>query len=107
MTGPEPGPKVAIVTGASSGIGRAVARALLGAQYRVVLAARRAAALRETAAGSANALVVPTDVSDPGAAVSLFNETRKTFGRLDLLFNNAGIFPPPRLVEELDDATIA
>ena len=86
--------RVAIVTGAGTGIGRAVAIGLLEEHYSVVLAGRRTALLDETrtAAGShgARALVVPTDVSDPAAVRALFATTRDTFGRLDLLFNNAG-----------------
>jgi NAD(P)-dependent dehydrogenase (short-subunit alcohol dehydrogenase family) len=87
-------PKVAIVTGAGTGIGRAVAIGLLDEGYSVVLAGRRAALLDQTVkdAGShgKRALVVPTDVSDPAAVRGLFAATRDTFGRLDLLFNNAG-----------------
>jgi NAD(P)-dependent dehydrogenase (short-subunit alcohol dehydrogenase family) len=99
--------KVAIVTGASSGIGRAVAQALLAAGWRVALAARREGALRETAAGFDRALVVPTDVADPAAVAALFEKARLAFGRLDLLFNNAGMAPRPRPVEELEDGLIA
>jgi NAD(P)-dependent dehydrogenase (short-subunit alcohol dehydrogenase family) len=97
--------KVAMVTGAGSGIGRATALALLAAGYRVVLAGRRLSALQETAALSgalcANALAVPTDVSDPGSVAALFDATRKAFARLDLLFNNAGTGTPPVPLEEL------
>ena len=87
-------PRVAIVTGAGTGIGRAVAIGLLEDGYSVVLAGRRAALLHETVRDAgvpgARALVVPTDVSDPAAVQALFAATRDTFGRLDLLFNNAG-----------------
>ncbi|MET8850420.1 SDR family oxidoreductase [Amycolatopsis sp. NPDC004625] len=83
--------KTAVVTGAGSGIGRAVARALLADGYRVALAGRRASALGETASGSENALAVPTDVSDEQAVEALFETVRERWGRLDLLFNNAGI----------------
>ena len=86
--------KVAIVTGAGSGIGRAVAIGLLDDGYAVVLAGRRSEWLQPTAddAGplGAHTLVVPTDVSDPAAVRALFARTRDSFGRLDLLFNNAG-----------------
>jgi NAD(P)-dependent dehydrogenase (short-subunit alcohol dehydrogenase family) len=87
--------KVAIVTGAGTGIGRAVAIGLLGADYAVVLAGRRQALLEqavlEAGAHGAHALVVPTDVGDPDAVRALFAATRERFGRLDVLFNNAGI----------------
>jgi NADP-dependent 3-hydroxy acid dehydrogenase YdfG len=87
---------VAVVTGAGSGIGRAVARALLAADYRVVLAGRRDDALRETLADASqapeNALVIPTDVTDPAAVRRLFVGVAEEWGRLDLLFNNAGVF---------------
>jgi NAD(P)-dependent dehydrogenase (short-subunit alcohol dehydrogenase family) len=98
-------PKVAIVTGAGSGIGRAVAIGLLEEGYAVVLAGRRAAALEETAqaAGlsSAHALVVPTDISDPIAVRLLFEATRDTFGHLDVLLNNAGMAARGIPLEEL------
>ena len=97
--------KVAIVTGAGTGIGRAVAIGLLEDGYSVVLAGRRVALLEETrtSAGSqgARALVVPTDVSDPAAVRALFATTRDTFGRLDLLFNNAGATTRGAPTEEL------
>src|SRR5882762_5359702 len=96
--------RVAIVTGAGSGIGRAVALALLGEGYAVALAGRR----RETLAGTvalampaAPALAVPTDVSDEASVAALFGQTVEKFGRLDLLFNNAGIAAPPTALEEL------
>jgi NAD(P)-dependent dehydrogenase (short-subunit alcohol dehydrogenase family) len=90
--------RVAVVTGAGSGIGRAVARALLGAGYRVALAGRREEALRETAA---DALVVPTDVGDPAAVAALFARVREELGRVDLLFNNAGSFGTPAPFEDV------
>ncbi|KNZ32750.1 MAG: 3-oxoacyl-ACP reductase [Methylibium sp. NZG] len=97
--------KIAMVTGAGSGIGRASALALLGAGYSVVLAGRRADALHETAtlAGSSakNALPVSADVTDPAAVKALFAATHKAFGRLDVLFNNAGTSAPAIPLDEL------
>jgi NAD(P)-dependent dehydrogenase (short-subunit alcohol dehydrogenase family) len=94
--------RVAVVTGAGSGIGRAVAKALLGDGWRVALAGRRQKALEETATeGGGVALVAPTDVSDPDAVAALFALTRERFGRVDLLFNNAGIFGVAAPLEEL------
>ena len=87
--------KVALVTGAGSGIGRHVAVALAGAGYSVVLAGRRKEPLEATAVevsrNNSQPLVVPTDVGDPDAVRELFAKTKHAFGRLDLLFNNAGI----------------
>jgi NAD(P)-dependent dehydrogenase (short-subunit alcohol dehydrogenase family) len=91
--------KVAVVTGAGSGIGRAVARALIADGWEVALAGRRAEALRETAP---NALAVPTDVRDPAAVDALFAAVDGRWGRLDLLFNNAGVGGPVVPVDELD-----
>jgi NAD(P)-dependent dehydrogenase (short-subunit alcohol dehydrogenase family) len=86
--------KIAVVTGAGSGIGRASALALVEAGFAVVLAGRRRQALEETAAlakaPSASTLVVPTDIRDPAAIASLFDAVKQTYGRIDLLFNNAG-----------------
>ena len=100
--------KVAMITGAGSGIGRASALALLGAGYHVVLAGRRAEALAETVALAgdlgANALAVPTDITDPAAVQALFEATRARFGRLDLLFNNAGTSAPAVPMDELSVA---
>lgn len=93
--------KIAVVTGAGSGIGRATARALLGAGYGVVLAGRRKDKLEETANGSADAVVVPTDVADEAQVLALFAKARERFGRLDLLFNNAGTGTPPVPFEDL------
>jgi NAD(P)-dependent dehydrogenase (short-subunit alcohol dehydrogenase family) len=100
--------KVAIVTGAGSGIGRAVALAFLRHGYRVSLAGRRRRALEQTAkaAGAARGrtLIVPTDVTDPEAVRALFERTRRAFGRLDVLFNNAGRSAPAVPLEELSYA---
>jgi len=90
-----PARKFAIVTGAGSGIGRSSALALLDAGYGVALAGRRREQLEETVAlagaHGANALAVPTDVGDPASVEALFAATKQRFGRLDLLFNNAGV----------------
>ena len=97
--------KVAIVTGAGSNIGRRTSIALLQEGYCVALAGRRVEALQSTVkdAGSAGsrALVVPSDVTSPAAIEALFAKTKETFGRLDLLFNNAGIGAPGILLEDL------
>lgn len=95
--------KIAIVTGAGSGIGRAVAEELLRTGWSVVLAGRREEKLAETAAGHPEALAVRTDVSRPEDVAALFAAAHDRFGRLDLLFNNAGTFGPGGVpVEELD-----
>jgi NAD(P)-dependent dehydrogenase (short-subunit alcohol dehydrogenase family) len=95
---------VAVVTGAGSGIGREVAHALLEYGYSVALAGRRAEALDETIAdGEATpdaTLAVPTDVTDPGAVDALFDQAIERFGRVDLLFNNAGSFGTPAPFED-------
>ena len=87
--------KIAVITGAGSGIGRASALALLEAGFAVVLAGRRRGMLEETAALAKapppRTLVVPTDVSDPASIAALFEAVKQTYGRIDLLFNNAGI----------------
>ena len=92
--------RVAVVTGAGSGIGRAASLALHAAGYRVVLAGRRVAQLEQTASGT-GMLVVPTDVGDPASVCALFAKTEEAFGRLDVLFNNAGIGAPGVPMEEI------
>jgi NAD(P)-dependent dehydrogenase (short-subunit alcohol dehydrogenase family) len=96
--------RIAVVTGAGSGIGRAAALALLDQGYQVVLAGRRAELLHQVAAESgagARALAVPADVTRPDAVDALFAATRSRFGRLDLLFNNAGANVPGVAFEDL------
>jgi NAD(P)-dependent dehydrogenase (short-subunit alcohol dehydrogenase family) len=97
--------KVALVTGAGTGVGRAAALALLEDGYRVVLAGRRLEPLQqviaESGAEAARALAVPTDVTDPASVAALFDRTAQVFGRLDLLFNNAGVGAPPINLEDL------
>jgi NAD(P)-dependent dehydrogenase (short-subunit alcohol dehydrogenase family) len=97
--------KVAVVTGAGTGVGRAVALALMGDGYAVALAGRRKepleAVAKEGQAKGGKALVVPTDVRDVASIRALFAKTKEAFGRLDVLFNNAGIGAPPVPIEEL------
>ena len=95
--------KIAIITGAGSGIGSAVAIALCGEGWSIVLAGRRVAQLIDTANACdvKRTLVVPTDVNVPESVKNLFNQTIKTFGRLDLLFNNAGVNAPVKSIDEL------
>ncbi len=97
--------KIALVTGAGSGIGRAVSLALQGAGYAVVLAGRRAAELERTVAmaqpGGGEMLAMPTDIGNPEAVRALFAKAKESFGRLDLLFNNAGIGAPAIPMEDL------
>lgn len=100
--------RIAVVTGAGSGIGRGVARALAEAGWSVALAGRRREPLEETAASvsSSDVLCVPTDVTSPEAVTALFEAVRDRFGRVDLLFNNAGTFAGGGVpVEELDHET--
>lgn len=97
-------PRVAVITGAGSGIGRATALAFSRDGYSVVLAGRRDDALRATAAEAGageKALPVPTDVSDPESVRVLFETVEREFGRLDVLFNNAGVSAPGARLEDL------
>lgn len=97
--------KVAVVTGAGSGIGKAVAQAFGREGYAVVLAGRRADALEAVAKSiGANALAVPTDVSDPKSVSALFSAAKAKFGRVDVVFNNAGTGAPGTIM--LEDLTI-
>src|SRR5262245_14522214 len=97
--------RVALVTGAGSGIGRAAALALQADGYHVALAGRRAEELDKTAAmakaGGGRMLAVPTDVADPASVKDLFARTKEAFGRLDVLFNNAGMGAPAIAMEDL------
>jgi NAD(P)-dependent dehydrogenase (short-subunit alcohol dehydrogenase family) len=97
--------KVAIVTGAGTGIGKAVTLTLLKNGYQVALAGRRQALLEQVradaGAAGTNAIVVPTDVNDPASIRTLFARTKEAFGRLDLLFNNAGVGAPAIPLEDL------
>lgn len=97
--------KVAVVTGGGSGIGRAVAMALANDGYNVVIAGRRRELLDQTVASALRAgggiVAVPTDVTEPAQVAELFATTRRQFGRLDLLFNNAGLGAPPVALEDI------
>ncbi len=94
--------QIAIVTGAGTGVGRAVALELAAAGWQLVLAGRRAEPLHETAELTGTpAAVIPTDVTLPAAVDALFAESAQRYGRLDLLFNNAGTFGAPVPLEEL------
>ena len=95
---------VAVITGAGSGIGREAARALLAVGWRVALAGRREDRLRETAVAADDALVIPTDVTSAESVAALFDAVRDRWGRVDLLFNNAGIAAPPGDVAEISVA---
>jgi NADP-dependent 3-hydroxy acid dehydrogenase YdfG len=94
---------VAVITGAGSGIGRAVTRGLIERGHRVALAGRREDPLRETLSDlpAAEALVIPTDVTDAAAVAALFAQVIEAWGRIDLLFNNAGLFGTPVPVDEV------
>lgn len=95
--------RVVVVTGGGSGIGRVVARELLGRGHQVVVAGRRRDALHETLQGHPEALAVPTDVTDPGSVSALFGEVAGRLGRVDVLFNNAGSFGTGAAVDEIGD----
>lgn len=99
--------RTAVITGASDGIGAATARAMLAAGWNVALLARRQAALESLAAGNPAALAVPCDVTDPAAVEAAFDAVVARFGRVDFLFNNAGVFTPAGLIDDiaLDDWT--
>ena len=90
-----------MITGAGTGIGRATARAFLEAGWRVALVGRREAPLRETAAGNGNALVMPFDVADPDAVAAGVARVADAWGRLDVLFNNAGMGLPAGMIDEI------
>src|SRR5262245_2224513 len=100
--------KVALVTGAGTGIGKAVALAFLHEGYSVTLVGRRQElleqAVTEAGAAAGQALIVPTDVRDPASVHALFVQTREAFGRLDVLFNNAGVSAPGIPLEDLSYA---
>ena len=106
MTDPHaPAQRTAIITGAGSGIGRACAQALVADGWRVAFVGRRQAALDESVAGCGDvqgrAIAVPTDVGDPASVAALFDTVKARFGRLDLLFNNAGVSSMSSLLEDL------
>jgi NAD(P)-dependent dehydrogenase (short-subunit alcohol dehydrogenase family) len=100
-----PHTKVALITGAGTGIGKAVALAFLQEGYRVTLTGRRKElleqAVREAGTTAGQALIVPADVRNPASVRALFTQTREAFGRLDVLFNNAGVFAPGVPLEDL------
>ncbi|UCC16537.1 MAG: SDR family oxidoreductase [Dehalococcoidales bacterium] len=100
-----PGSKVAVITGAGSGIGRATTLVFLADGYKVALAGRRLSTLEETVelAGdnSQNAIAVVTDITVPEQVTNLFSKAKETFGRIDVVFNNAGAFAPPVALEDM------
>ena len=96
--------KTAIITGASSGIGRAVALNFLAHGWTVGLIARRAGPLAELVAGNVNAMALPCDVTDEHQVAAAFSDFKAKIGRLDVLFNNAGVFTPPAPIDEISVA---
>ncbi|HLT62075.1 MAG TPA: SDR family oxidoreductase [Microlunatus sp.] len=96
--------RVAVITGAGSGIGRSVARTLLQAGYRVAACGRRPEPLAETIGDHPDGLVVPMDVTDEASVTAGFDRVRTSFGRVDVLFNNAGTFGPSGAVDEISPA---
>ncbi|MGR3760419.1 SDR family oxidoreductase [Roseobacteraceae bacterium NS-SX3] len=94
--------KTILITGASSGIGRAVAELFLAKGWQAGLLARRAEKLDEVAQGHGGAVVLPADVTDPAAVDHAVNQFVMQAGRLDVLFNNAGIFTPPGIIDEIE-----
>src|SRR3982074_1658922 len=100
----DPAEKIAIVTGAGTGVGRAASLALMKAGFTVVLAGRRLEKLEETKKLGDNvgkSLPITADMTDPGSIAALFAKTMEAYGRLDLLFNNAGMGAPPLPLEDL------
>jgi NAD(P)-dependent dehydrogenase (short-subunit alcohol dehydrogenase family) len=95
--------RIAVVTGAGTGVGRAASLALMNAGFTVVLAGRRLEMLEETAklGGHGKSLAVPSDMTDPGSIAALFAKVMEVYGRLDVLFNNAGMGAPPVNFEDL------
>ena len=93
--------RVAVITGASAGIGAAAVRAFLDAGWQVAALARRGDALAAVTAGHGSALVLPCDVTDPAAVEAAFDAVTARFGRVDMLFNNAGVFTPAGLIDEI------
>jgi len=97
--------KIALVTGAGTGIGKAVALALVAAGYTTVITGRRPEPLEEVVQESGGkAVALPADITDEASVAALFGEIKKRFGRLDVLFNNAGVNAPPVNIEDLDVA---
>lgn len=93
--------KIALITGAGTGIGKVTAQALLREGYKVILSGRRREKLEQVAPESSEVLIVPSDVTNPESVQALFAKIREVFGRLDLLFNNAGVGAPAMPLEDL------